>query len=226
MSHELRTPLNAIIGFCEVLHEQMFGELNERQLAYVDDVLEAGPPPARADQRRARPRQDRGRADGARALRGRHPRRFSDSAVTMHAERASRGGIALGLSVDPTRSPIAADERQVRQIVFNLLSNAVKFTPAGRPRRRLRPAGRTASSRSPSPTPGPGSPPRTSSRSSRSSSRPATASSRRAQASGSAVPQARRAPRRPPLGRERARRAAAPSASRCPIRQEVRREPS
>src|SRR5439155_2955759 len=42
MSHELRTPLNAIIGFSEVLQRQMFGELYERQLGYVDDVRGAG----------------------------------------------------------------------------------------------------------------------------------------------------------------------------------------
>src|SRR5205814_1288419 len=42
MSHELRTPLNAIIGFSEVLLQQMFGPLNEKQADYMRDVLVSG----------------------------------------------------------------------------------------------------------------------------------------------------------------------------------------
>ena len=42
MSHELRTPLNAIIGFSEVLQERLFGELNEKQAEYTDDILTSG----------------------------------------------------------------------------------------------------------------------------------------------------------------------------------------
>ena len=39
MSHELRTPLNAILGFSQVLQEQLFGEVNEKQREYLDDIL-------------------------------------------------------------------------------------------------------------------------------------------------------------------------------------------
>jgi signal transduction histidine kinase len=130
MSHELRTPLNAIIGFSEVLHEQMFGELNERQLAYVDDVLAAG---------RHLLSLINDVLDLAKIEAGRMELDLSQvalpdllrSAVSMHSERAGRGGIALALSTEPAEISITADERRVRQIVFNLLSNAIKFTPSG-----------------------------------------------------------------------------------------------
>jgi signal transduction histidine kinase len=130
MSHELRTPLNAIIGFSEVLHEQMFGELNERQLAYVNDVLEAG---------RHLLSLINDVLDLAKIEAGRMDLEVAEvalpdllrSAVSMQSERAIRGGIDLSLSTDPEEITIAADERRLRQIVFNLLSNAVKFTPSG-----------------------------------------------------------------------------------------------
>jgi signal transduction histidine kinase len=128
MSHELRTPLNAVIGFSEILHEQMFGELNERQLAYVDDIRAAG-------QHQLSLINDV--LDLAKIEAGRMELELSEvslpvvlrSAVSMHAERAKQAGIELGLKTEPEEITITADERRVRQVVFNLLSNAVKFTP-------------------------------------------------------------------------------------------------
>jgi signal transduction histidine kinase len=129
MSHELRTPLNAIIGFSEVLHEQMFGELNERQLAYVDDVLAAG---------KHLLSLINDVLDLAKIEAGRMELDLSEvavpevlrSAVSLHSERASREGVDLSLTTEPEEITITADERRLRQVVFNLVSNAVKFTPA------------------------------------------------------------------------------------------------
>jgi signal transduction histidine kinase len=128
MSHELRTPLNAIIGFSEVLHEQMFGELNERQLAYVQDVLDAGKHLLSlindlldlAKIEAGRMELEVSQVSLPEILRG---------AISIQAERASRGRIKLGLTVEPEEIAVTADERRVRQVVFNLVSNAIKFTP-------------------------------------------------------------------------------------------------
>ena len=65
MSHELRTPLNAVIGFSEVLLERMFGEVNEKQEEYLQDILSLGQAPPLAHQRHPRPVEDRGGPHGA-----------------------------------------------------------------------------------------------------------------------------------------------------------------
>jgi signal transduction histidine kinase len=130
MSHELRTPLNAIIGFSEVLHERMFGELNEKQSEYIQDILTSGRHLLSlindildlSKVEAGRMELELSRFDLSAAL---------DNAVTLVRERAARHEIRLDLLVDPAVGAMVADERKVKQILLNLLSNAVKFTPAG-----------------------------------------------------------------------------------------------
>jgi signal transduction histidine kinase len=130
MSHELRTPLNAIIGFSEVLQEKMFGDLNEKQLDYLNDIHSSG---------RHLLALINDVLDLSKIEAGRMELELSKfdlpaalaNALTLVRERAQRHGIALSLEVDPRLGEVQADERKCKQILLNLLSNAVKFTPDG-----------------------------------------------------------------------------------------------
>ena len=130
MSHELRTPLNAIIGFSEVLGERMFGELNEKQAEYTDDILSSG---------RHLLSLINDILDLSKVEAGRMELELTkfdlpmaiDNALTLIRERASRHGIKLHHSVDERLGELTGDERKIKQILLNLLSNAVKFTPEG-----------------------------------------------------------------------------------------------
>jgi len=130
MSHELRTPLNAILGFSEVLLERMFGDLNEKQAEFIQDILGSG----RHLLSLINDILDLSKVEAGRMELHCTPFNLPlaiESAVSVVRERASRHGIALSLSVDDALGEIVADERKVRQIFLNLLSNAVKFTPDG-----------------------------------------------------------------------------------------------
>ena len=130
MSHELRTPLNAIIGFSEILAEKMFGDVNEKQTEYLQDILESG---------RHLLSLINDILDLSKIEAGRMELELSefdlpnalDNALTLVRERASRRGIRLGSTVDPRLGTIGGDERKVKQVLLNLLSNALKFTPEG-----------------------------------------------------------------------------------------------
>jgi signal transduction histidine kinase len=130
MSHELRTPLNAIIGFSEVLAQKMFGEVNDKQLDYLNDINSSGQHLLSlindildlAKIEAGRMELDLARFDPAQAI---------DNTLTLIRERATRNGIALSLESDPDIGECVADARKFKQIMLNLLSNAVKFTPEG-----------------------------------------------------------------------------------------------
>jgi two-component system, NtrC family, sensor kinase len=130
MSHELRTPLNAIIGFSEVLQERMFGELNEKQAEYTDDILSSG---------RHLLSLINEILDLSKVEAGRMELELAtfdlplaiDNARTFVRERAVKHGINLDVTVDERLGDFAGDERKIKQILLNLLSNAVKFTPEG-----------------------------------------------------------------------------------------------
>jgi signal transduction histidine kinase len=130
MSHELRTPLNAIIGFSEVLQEKLFGELNEKQAEYTDDILTSG---------RHLLSLINEILDLSKVEAGRMELELAtfdlplaiDHARTFVRERATRHGITLDVKVDDRLGDIVGDERKIKQILLNLLSNAVKFTPEG-----------------------------------------------------------------------------------------------
>jgi GAF domain-containing protein len=130
VSHELRTPLNAIIGFSEVLGERMFGELNDKQAEYTEDILSSGRHLLSlindildlAKIEAGRMELELGKFDFSLAV---------ENAMTLVRERATRHGIKLVQTVDERIGDFVGDERKIKQVFLNLLSNAVKFTAEG-----------------------------------------------------------------------------------------------
>lgn len=128
VSYELRTPLNAIIGFAEILTNQFFGTLNERQLDYshgildgshrllalINDVLDL------ATIESGRMALDITTIDVHALLAG---------ILSLTRERVGAVSMEVGFDCPTDIGTIEGDERRLRQVLFNLISNALKFTP-------------------------------------------------------------------------------------------------
>ncbi|HEY2933642.1 MAG TPA: PAS domain S-box protein [Acidobacteriota bacterium] len=130
MSHELRTPLNAIIGFSELLEDQTFGSLNDKQKKYVNNILTSGRYLLQlindildlAKVEAGRMELDLSQFDVVAAL---------NDAQTIVKTLAAKKRIALAVQVDSLLPRITGDQPKFKQVMYNLLSNAIKFTPEG-----------------------------------------------------------------------------------------------
>jgi signal transduction histidine kinase len=130
MSHELRTPLNAIIGFTQVLQEEMFGPVNEKQSEYLDDIHSSGNYLLSL----INDVLDLSKVEAGQVELDVRPFSLRDAlerGVVMVRERASEDGVEVELAAGSDVGVIEGDERRIKQVIFNLLSNAVKFTPPG-----------------------------------------------------------------------------------------------
>lgn len=130
VSYELRTPLNAIIGFAEILTNEFFGPLNERQKDYtrniivsshalrnlINDILDL------ASIEAGYMTLDQGMVDVAALLTG---------VAQLTRERARERDLTVAIDCPPGIGMVPGDERRLKQALFNLISNAIKFTPHG-----------------------------------------------------------------------------------------------
>ncbi|MCP4429183.1 MAG: response regulator [Chloroflexi bacterium] len=130
MSHELRTPLSAILGKYEILQEELYGPLNEKQhsslgiigesgrhlLSLINDILDLAKLESGKTELDFRPV---------------FVQSVCRASLQFVKQIAFKKGIKVSFTADENVRALLADERRLKQILVNLLSNAVKFTPEG-----------------------------------------------------------------------------------------------
>jgi PAS domain S-box/PAS domain S-box/PAS domain S-box len=130
MSHELRTPLNSINGFSEVLYDETFGPLNEKQKKYTNNILTSGKHLLQLINQIL---------DMAKVEAGKMNLTLSNLSIKILINDISmlvrdiidKKKIEILLEIAEDLPNIEADDLKVREIFYNLISNAVKFTPSG-----------------------------------------------------------------------------------------------
>jgi signal transduction histidine kinase len=130
MSHELRTPLNSIIGFSDILLEKVFGDLNERQLKYINNISVSG---------KHLLGLINNILDLSKVEAGKmelHYSEFSISSVLDEVKStisplAQVKSLEMDFNLDLDIGNIHANRSRLIQILYNLVSNAVKLTPEG-----------------------------------------------------------------------------------------------
>lgn len=132
VSYELRAPLNTIAGFIDILRNQYFGPLNERQVDYCQGISEA----SQKLMQLISDMIDLASIEAGKLALHYHDielPKFLESCAALIKNRAYDQGVELSVINNTNIDVFNGDEKRLKHVMFNLLSNALKFTlPGGR----------------------------------------------------------------------------------------------
>lgn len=130
VSYQLRTPLNTIAGFADILTNQYFGALNERQLEYTRTIKDA----SESLSRLINDVLDLATIEAGRMVLDRQPVAVAELlnlAKQMTAEWARQQGLDITIDCPSDIGSFDVDGHRMKQVLYNLISNAIKYTPSG-----------------------------------------------------------------------------------------------
>jgi PAS domain S-box-containing protein len=128
MSHELRTPLNSVIGFSQMLNEQIFGDLNEKQMHYVSNIQRSGNHLLELiNDILDISKIESGKMEYAPEIT--NLKEIIDEIILLTEPLVKEKNIDFESNSEFEKLEINVDRMKIKQIIFNLLSNAIKFTP-------------------------------------------------------------------------------------------------
>lgn len=130
LNHELRSPISSMLGFAGMLKEQYYGNLNERQMRYVNAMLSVGQYMLDLVNNYL----DIAKIDANKQTL--ELERLAIAEVCQNAlfcleKKAEQKRLELNFDLDDELDFCTADSRCLRQILINLLSNGIKFTDSG-----------------------------------------------------------------------------------------------
>lgn len=132
VSHDLRSPLTSMQGFASMLEAQMAGDLNEKQLHFVEKILSGVGQMASLVENI----QDAGRYDPETGFyeMERQPTDLIEIVkriVSSHLVPAEKQELTLTVDVSEDLPIVFVDSTMIERAITNLVDNAIKYTPNG-----------------------------------------------------------------------------------------------